>query len=466
MRNCYLSVLSSFAAPRVPAKPNLQPRINRMTKPKLLLIAVAAAVAVTAIAAAALYQFREMRPARYSVIYRFSGGADGSGPVPGLATDAAGNLYGMTSTGGKRRWGTIFKLSPPSPEASGAEPANASAEIPVWQEQIVSLNPSTVGGSSAMPPIMDHAGALYGMTASGGPSPPDSTHEGMLFKLETSGPGLSDPVPVYSMPIREFNDRCSDLISDASGALYGTTSGRGAESMGTVFKLSPTKDGWTMVTLYSFRGGDDGAYPEAGLVFDRAGTLYGTTGGGGKDGMGTVFKLTPTETGWDEKVIHIFHQPDPNNEGMLPMAGLTVDAAGTLYGTTGAGGILGEGTIFTLTPSEDKWTYRVLYSFSGRDGDGAAPNSRLVFGTSGELYGTTRYGGVASRFGGKGTVFRLAPTWFGWKQATIHGFAGGTDGDGSSLSGALVRSKSGALFGATSTGGGPRNSGTVFEVVP
>jgi len=314
--------------------------------------------------------------------------------------------------------------------------------------------------------VWGQAGALYGITSSGGPSPYDNTHEGTLFKLETSGPGLSDPVALYSMPIREFNDRFSDLISDASGALYGTTSGRGASSMGTVFKLSPTKDGWTMVILYTFRGGEDGAYPEAGLVFDRYGALYGTTGGGGKDGIGTVFKLTPTETGWDEKVIHTFHQPDPTDGGVLPMAGLTIDAAGTLYGTTGGGGKLGGGTIFTLAPSGDQWTYRVLYNFSGRDGDGDAPNSRLVFGNSGELYGTTRYGGVARSFGGKGTVFRLAPTWFGWKQTTIHGFAGGTDGDGSSLGGALVRSESGALFGVTSRGGGERNYGTVFEIVP
>src|SRR5258708_38108005 len=191
----------------------------------------------------------------------------------------------------------------------------------------------------------------------------------------------------------------------------GRRRGRGASSMGTVFKLSPSEDGWTMVTLYNFRGGDDGAYPEAGLVFDQSGALYGTTGGGGKDGIGTVFKLTPTESGWDEKVIHTFYQPDSSDGGVLPMAGLTVDAAGTLYGTTGGGGKLGGGTIFTLTPSGDKWTYRVLYNFSGRDGDGHAPNSRLVFGNSGELYGTTRYRGVARSFRGTGTVFRLAPVF-------------------------------------------------------
>jgi uncharacterized repeat protein (TIGR03803 family) len=447
-----------------------------MTKPRLVLVVGVVAVVVGAVATVGLYGFREMRPARYSVIHRFAGGLDGSGPVPGLTVDTAGNLYGVTFSGGKLRWGTIFKLSrappPRSPDASASEPWTAPAEDPLWKEQVVSLNLNTVGGNPAVPMISDRSGVLYGITSTGASSPRDHTREGALFKLETSAPGLSDPVPVYLMANREFNDRCSDLIFDASGALYGTTSGRGASSMGTVFKLNPTQDGWAMVTIHAFKGGDDGAYPEAGLVVDRSGALYGTTGGGGKDSIGTVFKLTPTETGWNETVIHTFHQPDPSDGGGLPMAGLTIDGAGTLYGTTGGGGKLGQGTIFTLTPSGEQWTYRVLYNFSGKDGDGAAPNSRLVFGDSGELYGTTRYGGAAQSYGGKGTAFRLAPifrfapTWFGWKHTTIHAFAGGTDGDGSSLNGQLVRSTSGSLFGATSGGGSPRNEGTVYEIVP
>ncbi len=198
-----------------------------MTKPRILMIAGITAAAVVIIAVVALYGFREMRPARYAVIYRFSDGSDGSGPVPGLSVDAADNLYGVTFSGGKLRWGTIFKLSPPPPSshASGAERSNASAEIPVWKEEVLSLNPNTVGGSPGSPMVWAQAGALYGITSFGGPSLSDKTHDGMLFKLDTSGPGLSNPVPVYSMPTREFNSRCSDLISDASGALYGTTSG-------------------------------------------------------------------------------------------------------------------------------------------------------------------------------------------------------------------------------------------------
>jgi uncharacterized repeat protein (TIGR03803 family) len=441
--------------------------IRPRPSPRPWLFVGALVVVVAAAAATTLYGFHEPRPARYAIIHRFTGGSDGSNPLSGLTVNGAGNLYGVTPA-------AIFKLSPPPPSsnAAAAEPSGASTEIPIWNKQILRLNRKTIGNQPAVPMILDQAGALYGITSFGGALAHDNAHDGTLFKLDASGPGLSDPVALSAMPVREFNDRYSDLIADASGALYGTTSGRGASSMGTVLKLSPTKDGWTMVTLHTFRGGDDGAYPEAGLVFDRAGALFGTTGGGGKDQIGTVFKLTPSDTGWSETIIHTFHQPDPSEGGVLPMAGLTIDRDGTLYGTTGGGGRLGQGTIFTLTPSGNEWTYQVLYNFSGQNGDGAAPNSRLVFGSSGELYGTTRYGGVAASYGGKGTVFRLAPifrlapSWFGWKHATIHAFAGGTDGDGSSLGGALVRSQSGALFGATTQGGSPRGEGTVYEITP
>jgi uncharacterized repeat protein (TIGR03803 family) len=452
------------------AKLNLQPEVIKMRRPGLFLVASVTAAVIAAVTTIVFYELREMPPARYSVIHRFSISSDGSGPVPGLAMDAADNLYGMTFIGGKRSGGSIFKLTPPPPLPQTPDPgqSNASGETPVWSEQVVGFDANKVGGMPESPMIFDQAGTLYGITSDGGPPP----NAGTLFKLEAPERELSGPVRLYSMPVLEFNDHRSELVSDASGALYGTTSGRGASSTGTVFKLSSTSEGWTMVTLYGFKGDDDGAYPTAGLVFDRSGALYGTTSGGGKDGIGTVFKLTRTENGWHETVIHTFHQPDRLNGGVLPMAGLTVDAAGTLYGTTGGGGELGGGTIFTLTRSGKGWTYRVLYNFSGETGNGDAPNSRLVFGASGELYGTTRYGGVAQGFGGKGTVFRLAPTlrlaptWFGWKQTTIHSFAGGMDGDGSSTRGELSRSKSGRLFGVTSSGGGPGNNGALYEIVP
>jgi uncharacterized repeat protein (TIGR03803 family) len=441
-----------------------------MTKSGLSITFGIAVVIVAAVAAVALYGFREMRPARYMVIYRFSGAKDGMANPNGLAVDAADNIYGTTSSGGARRWGTIFRLTPPQPSPSKGSDRPISytfEDNSSWNIQALGLNVDSVGGSpSAL--TFDRTGVLYGTTATGGPPP----SAGTFFKLEMSDAGWRDPVSLYSMPEREFNDSASDLVADASGAFYGTTSGRGADSRGTVFKLSRTEDGWRMDTIYRFKGGDDGAYPKGGLVLDRSGTLYGTTIGGGPDGMGTVFKLTPTETGWDETVIHTFYQPERDHEGMMPMAALTIDARGTLYGTAAAGGLRGEGVVFALTRLDAGWTERVLYNFSGRDGDGAVPNSRLVFGASGELYGTTRYGGDAPRYSGKGTVFRLAPVfrwapaWFGWKQTTIHAFAGGEDGVGTSLSAALYPTKSGEVYGVTPIGGGGRNYGTIYQIVP
>ena len=151
-----------------------------MTKPRLLLIVGVAAVAVAdRCVRVTLYGFREPRPASYSVIHEFAGGLDGSGPVPGLTVDTAGDLYGVTFSGGKLQWGTIFKLSqaapPRSPDVSVSEPWLAPAEGPLWKEQVLSLNINTVGGNPAVPMISDRSGVLYGITSSGASSPRDRT---------------------------------------------------------------------------------------------------------------------------------------------------------------------------------------------------------------------------------------------------------------------------------------------------
>ncbi|MGY3391554.1 putative repeat protein (TIGR03803 family) [Bradyrhizobium sp. USDA 3311] len=160
---------------------------------------------------------------------------------------------------------------------------------------------------------------------------------------------------------------------------------------------------------------------------DRTGVLYGTTSGGGKDGLGTVFKLTPTDHGWEESVIQTFRQLDGSNcfGGCLPMAGLTFGTGGTLYGTTGGGGKFGGGVGFSLTPSvSGEWSEQVLYHFKREVGDGQVPNSRLVVGESGALYGTTKSGGDKPDMNGFGTVFKLVPTPTGWREVVLHCFTG------------------------------------------
>jgi uncharacterized repeat protein (TIGR03803 family) len=201
------------------------------------------------------------------------------------------------------------------------------------------------------------------------------------------------------------------VIADSKGALFGTTDIGGTSDNGTVFKLKPPvppATTWTEKVLYSFTGGSDGAFPEAGLIFDSQGALYGTTqSGGGPSQGGVVFKLTPPvppATTWTETVLHRFKgAPD----GANPQAGLIFDSKGALYGTTSNGGRLGNGTVFKLTPPvppATKWTETVLYSF-GEPPDGIIPLAGLIIDNNGALYGTTFQGGTA----GHGTVFMVTP---------------------------------------------------------
>src|SRR5208337_2813918 len=189
--------------------------------------------------------------------------------------------------------------------------------------------------------------------------------------------------------------------------------------------------GWTEKVLYSFKfTGMDGTYPNPGLIFDAAGNLYGTTSYGGAYGSyGTVFELTPTKGGgWTEQVLHSFNYD--GTDGADPFAGLIFDAAGNLYGTTQSGGTYGPGTVFELTPMQGGgWKEQVLYSFNFNGADAEYPYAGLIFDKAGNLYGTTEAGGThyrTTRFGGTynvGTVFELTPTQGGgWTEKLLHSF--------------------------------------------
>jgi uncharacterized repeat protein (TIGR03803 family) len=202
---------------------------------------------------------------------------------------------------------------------------------------------------------------------------------------------------------------------DRAGNLYGTTAAGGTGAglgSGVVFKLSQTSRGWRETVLHNFRG-NDGAYPSAPVTFDTAGNLYGTAIGGatcsGGVGCGLVFKLSPHVDGnWTYTVLHGFGGMD----GDEPLAGLTFDAAGNLYGTTVGGGAFGEGVVFKLVPNGDgTWSERVLHSFQKGAG-GANPLVAVTFDPDGNLYGTTVDGGFGV-YGG-GVVYKLTPTSRGW----------------------------------------------------
>lgn len=330
---------------------------------------------------------------------------------------------------------------------------------------------SFAGGSDAAYPwagvIQDGAGNLYGTTSEGG----DGGCQvfgftcGIVFELAPDG------TETILHAFADGNDGSSPnggLIQDKSGNLYGTTSSGGPSDAGTVFKLAP--DG-TETVLFAFNGGSDGFEPQAGLVQDKAGNLYGVTTLGGtgcsiaySTGCGTVFKLAPDGS---ETVLHSFAA---GSDGVSPKATLILDKEGNLYGTTTQGGsdncdADGCGTVFKLAPDG---TETVLYAFAGGS-DGANPYSSLIRDRAGNLYGTTAEGGgngcqqVALL--GCGTVFKLAPNG---TETVLYAFTG-TNGDGDYPLAGVVQDKAGNLYGTTAQGGGTgclAGCGTVFKLAP
>lgn len=252
------------------------------------------------------------------------------------------------------------------------------------------------------------------------------------------------------------------LILDAAGNLYGTTNSGGAYDRGTAFELTPALGGgWAKKILHSFHeDGKDGYSPFAGLILDAAGNLYGTTVAGGAYNSGTVFELMRTVGGsWRERVLHSFD--DDGADGTDPNASLVFDAAGNLYGTTSAGGADNSGTVFELTPQTGgNWSENISHNFSNNGTDGTGPYASLVFDVVGNLYGTTERGGVYN----DGTVFELAiASGGGWIETVLHDFGSGTDGEFPNA--ALTFDTAGNLYGTTPSGGA-YTWGMAFELTP
>lgn len=246
----------------------------------------------------------------------------------------------------------------------------------------------------------------------------------------------------FSAPLPSCFGPASPLIADARGNLYGTTSGGGTEGQGCIFELSPSVGEWEKSVLWSFGGY---GYSSGALVFDKAGNLYGTSGEGVYGG-GAAFELSPSSEGeWNETILHSFGSGD---DGWDPQSDLVFDNAGNLYGTTENGGQLNGGTVFKLTPGAEGWTETILYSFpasiAGPDGDG--PVGGIVIGGEGRIYGVTGYGGA----GGNGAIFELAPEGNVYKEKIIFSF---NVNDGLEPGSGLTAGPGPALYGTTSFGG-------------
>jgi uncharacterized repeat protein (TIGR03803 family) len=380
---------------------------------------------------------------KFKTLHSFSVGKGGDVPG-GLIFDAAGNLYGTAGSGAKG--GAAFKLT-----------ANQDGS---WTESVLyafcSLTNCADGSGPRASLIFDKAGNLYGTTWAGG-----ATNNGTVFKLTTNGNGSWTESVLYSFAGGNDGTNPTGLIFDQAGNLYGTTNyGGSANDSGTVFKLASNGDGsWKEIVLHRFRGfSRDGSNPTAGLIFDQAGNLYGTTNEGGGKEAGTVFMLTPDTDGrWKESILHRFCSRTKCHDGLGPYAGLIFDQAGNLYGTTSGGGVAGAGTVFKLTPSTDgSWTESVLYNFAGGN-DGGTIFAGLIFDQTGNLFGTAYYGGDA----GYGVVYKLAPTSSGgWRETVLHSFV---DRPGAMPFAGVTFDAVGNLYGATG-GDFVKTHGSVFEI--
>jgi uncharacterized repeat protein (TIGR03803 family) len=302
-----------------------------------------------------------------TMLYSFTGGADGDFPISTLARDSAGNLYGTTAQGGSTGSGVVFKVDP-----SGNE----------------TVLHNFTGGSDGVNPsgglLLDAAGNLYGTTSQGG-----TFNCGILFRLSPAG---------TETILHTFTGAANDgkypsytrVVTDGQGSLYGVTQAGGSTDHGVVYKLTHTGK---FTVLYSFAGGTADGCNVLGIPFlDKSGNIYGTNSSCGAFGFGTVWKLTSTGT---ETVLHSF--AGGTADGEYPLAGVVEDANGNLYGSTETGGSANLGTVYRVS-STGKFT--LLHSFTGPDGE--YPYGGFVLHNS-ALYGTAQNGGSI----GYGTVWKF-----------------------------------------------------------
>ena len=315
------------------------------------------------------------------------------------------------------------------------------------------------GGGLWTSVIFDKKGSLFGATSGGG-----MHGYGIIFKLtpRTNGRWSETILHSFANGDPDGSEPNGGLIQDARGNWYGTTSRDGTHHGGTAFQLTHELDGWTVKVIYAF--GDhsgDGGEPTAGLVMDKSGNLYGTNPkGGARNGNGgTAFELTPGGDGWHEAVLHRFIE---NGDGGGAYAGVILDSAGNLYGTTRGGGAYGVGTVYELRRTSGGWREAILHSFDNNGKDGYTPGwGTLVMDASGSLFGTTEVGGHTS-FGG-GTVFQLTKLADGsWKEAILYNFVNGSTGWGPGAG--VVMDKSSNLYGTTIYGGS--GCGVVYKLAP
>ena len=377
---------------------------------------------------------------KYKVLHAFGKGTDGAGLWSSVVMGPRGDLFGTTSGGGDPQCecGVVFEITPRSDGS--------------WSEKVLHRFHGTDGAAVFGGIILDSQGNLYGTTAGGG-----TAHYGTVFELSPHTRGWKETL-LYSFPQPPTSHGCCPKaapVLDAAGNLYGTA--------GYPFVLRHGVNGWSETALHIFCKNNDGCEPWAGLIWDRAGNLYGTTQHGGNNykqcgGCGTVYELQHLSDGtWRESIIHNFGVS--HNDGGFPSNGaLVFDHSGNLYGTTSAG----TGLVYKLVRDKNgRWRESIVHRFPGGT-EGDHPNGGVVFDKSGNLYGTTFYGGDAQCQ--CGLIYQLSPQAGGqWKYTVLYRFTGFVDG--ANPAGNLVVDAQGNIYGGT-VGGSPYGGGVAFEITP
>ena len=403
--------------------------------------------------------------------HRFCG--DGANPQAALAMDSAGNFFGTTTTAGLG-FGTVFELE--------RKPSGGFKFKTLYRF----CSQGFCGGGASGALVIDAVGNLYG------------TAGDLVFELSRGGKkGLWTEKVLH-----QFCSSCTDgsgplggltyagassgVPYDGVSPLYGVTQLGGANKGGTVFRLTNNSGNWNESVLYNFcsQGGSnctDGKSPSGGLIVDQAGNFFGVASEGGNHfegvGAGAVFQLTPKGASWIETTLYRFCSQEECTDGALPIGRLTSAADGSLYGVSSAGGGScppdsgGCGVIFKVVPNGEGSAETVLHAFCTKPDckDGHAPRAGLLLDASGNLYGTTWFGGgndIDVHGLGGGVAFKLSGSTF----TVIHSFCSLSDcADGEYPLAPLVMDESGKLFGTSSLGGAFVNDtfgGTLFRLTP
>jgi uncharacterized repeat protein (TIGR03803 family) len=405
--------------------------------------------------------------------FRSSSKFDGMDPMSGLVADNAGALYGTANGGGKYGEGAVYKLAPPTTQGGAWK-----------QNILYSFLGDNTGANDGAGPrgsiVLAGSGKIYGTTQGGGQYGYGTVYE-LLPPTQSGGPWTETLLYNFASEVEPVNGLVAGAGGKLYGTTY--LGGRyNVGSVFRLSPPALPGDPWTEATIYNFN--NNGTVPQGyptGVILDAAGSLYGATSlvNGDNVEFGLVFQLTPPSSGkgeWVENVLYAF--TGEGGDGIQPSGNLVFDSAGALYGVTLGGGQFGSGAVYELSPPEEQgetWTESVLYSFAPGFSDGFAPVAALTFDSAGALWGVTQYGGIeycGDASNGCGTAYKLSPptTQGGpWTESFLYSFQAGSDGY---LPQAPVVVVGANVYGTTMVGGtgncngsaGQLGCGTVFQI--